>query len=93
MSLADPTVFATVNDDGSAEFTISIDEEDFKFSASPEPESSNAILSYEETLSWRGEIRVSEPRNEVFKLLMQSDQVTEYLDAHDLTGIRRERHD
>ena len=92
MSLADPTVFSTVNDDGSAEFTISIDEEDFKFSVS-QADDSTAVLSYEETLSWRGEIRVAEPRNEVFKLLMQSDEVTEYLESHDLTSIRRERHD
>jgi len=92
MSLADPTVFATVYDDGSADFTISVDEEDFKFSVA-KGDDSNAILAYEETLSWRGEIRVSEPRNEVFKLLMQSDEVTAYLESHDLTGIRRERHD
>jgi len=91
VSLANPTVFKTVNEDGSADFTIVVDEEDFKFSVSPEGDT--AILSYEETLSWRGEIRVSEPRNEVFKLLMQSDEVTEYLEAHDLTTIRRERHD
>jgi len=93
MSLADPTVFVTENRDGSAEFTIYIDEEDFKFSVNEADTGDYAVVAYEETLSWRGEILVSEPRNEVFKLLMQSDEVTKYLDAHDLTGIRRERHD
>jgi len=93
MSLADPTVFVTENRDGSADFTISVDEEDFKFSVSEAETGDYAVVAYEETLSWRGEIRVSEPRNEVFKLLMQSEPVTEYLESHDLTGIRRERHD
>lgn len=93
MSLAEPTVFVTEHADGSADFTISIDEEDFKFSVSQADTGDYAVVAYEETLSWRGEIRVSEPRNEVFKLLMQSDEVTDYLETHDLTGIRRERHD
>jgi hypothetical protein len=89
MSLADPTVFVTTHDDGSADFTLAVDDENYKFSVSPSGES--AIVSYEETLSWRGVIRVSEPRNEVFKLLMQSDEMTEYLESHGLHGIRRER--
>lgn len=92
MSLADPTVFVTEHDDGSADFTISIDEEDFKFSVSGSG-GDYAVVSYEETLSWRGEIRVKEPRNEVFKLLMQSQEMTEYLEANNLNGVRREKHD
>lgn len=92
MSLATPTVFVTEHDDGSADFTISVNNEDHKFSAVPESESSNAILSYEETLSWRGQIRVKEPEHEVWRLLMQSDEMTAYLDSQDgLTGVRRER--
>jgi hypothetical protein len=90
MSLADPIVFSTINDDGSADFTISVDEDDHKFSLSQD--GNVAVLSYEETLSWRGEIRVSEPRNEIFKLLMQSKQMTEYLESHDLSKVTREKH-
>ena len=89
MSLADPTVFVTENSDGSADFTISIDEDDHKFSVSQDGD--EAVVSYEESLTWRGQIRVAEPRQEVFKLLIQSDAMTGYLEANDLTVVRRER--
>lgn len=83
-------VMLTQHDDDSAEFTISVDDEDHKFSVSKSPQSSNALLSYEETQSWRGEIRVKSPREEVWERLMQSDEMTEYLDSHDLDAVRRE---
>jgi len=91
MSLADPTVFSTQYNDGSADFTISVDEDDYRFSISQDGK--YAILSFEEVLTWRGTIRVSEPRNEVFKLLMQSDEMTQYLESNGLENVRRERHD
>jgi hypothetical protein len=87
MSLADPKVFTTVNDDGSAEFTISVDDENYRFSAAPED--GEAVLEYEETLSYRGTIRSSEPRHEVWKLLMTSPEVEAYLNEVELTAIRR----
>lgn len=89
MSLADPTVFVTENSDGSADFTISIDEDDHKFSANTD--GNGAVVSYEESLTWRGEIRVAEPREEVFKLLIQSDEMTRYLESNDLTSVHYER--
>lgn len=92
MSAENPVVFSTEHDDGSADFTITIADEDYRFSALPAGDT-RAVISYQETLSWRGEIRVSEPRNEVFKLLMQSEEMTEYLESQDLTGVRREKHD
>lgn len=88
MSLSDPYVMKSVHSDGSADFTISIDDDDHKFSASQL--GAEAIVEYEETLSWRGEIRVSEPHEQVWKLLMQSEEMTEWLDANDLVAIRRE---
>jgi len=95
VSLAHPVVFSTINGDGSADFTISIDDEDHKFSAAPGEGrgAAGAILSYEETQSWRGEIRVKEPREEVWSRLMKSDKMTEYLDSENLNGVRRQRHD
>jgi len=92
MATAEPIVYSTINDDGSAEFTIAVDGEDHKFSASPN-NGTTAVISYQETLSNRFQIRVKEPDNEVFKLLMQSDEVTEYLEREGLTTIRREKHD
>jgi len=88
-------MLSTIHDDGSADFTITIDGEHHKFSASSSSSNDDetAVLSYEETLSWRGEIRSSEPSNDVFKQVMQSDEAATYLDQHELTSIRRERHD
>lgn len=90
MSLADPTVFVTEHGDGSADFTISVDDEDHKFSASPHGD--YAYLEYEETLSWRGQIRVKQPREDVWRLLMQSEEMTAYLENQDtLSGVRRDK--
>jgi hypothetical protein len=92
MTLTARTVFVTEHEDGSADFTITVDDEDFKFSVS-EADDGTAVVSYQETLTFRGKIRVSEPRNEVFKLLMQSDEMTEFLESNGLKTIRREKHD
>lgn len=89
MALADPAVFVTEHNDGSADMTISIDGDGHKFSVSGE--GSQAVVSYDETLSWRGQIRVSEPREEVWKILMTSDQMTAFLESNDLGAVRRER--
>lgn len=89
MSLADPTIFFTENGDGSAKFTIAVDGDNHRFTVSQSGET--GFLSYEETLSWRGTIRVSEPREEVYRLLIQSEEMTNYLETHDLQQIRRDR--
>ena len=90
MSLAEPLVHFTDHGDGSADFTITIDDEDHKFSASAE--NGKAVVQYEETQSWRGVIRVAEPRNEVFRALMSSEEMTEFLETYRLDGVRREKH-
>lgn len=89
MSLADPKVFHTFYDDGSADFTLTLADDDHKFSVSAGGDT--AWVEYEETLSWRGQIRVSEPDEGVWKLLMSSDEMTEYLEQNDLNGVRRKR--
>lgn len=89
MSLADPLIFVTENQDGSADFTISVDDEDHKFSVSPDGYA--AILAYEETMTYRGVIRVSEPDDHVWEMLMKSDKMTAYLESEGLTSVRRQR--
>ncbi len=89
MSLADPKVFSTFNDDGSADLTLTLADDDHKFGVSQSGD--YAMVEYEETLSWRGQIRVSEPDEAVWRLLMQSDEMTEYLEQNDLNGVRRKR--
>jgi len=87
MSLSRPTVFLTEREDGSADITVCIDDEDHQFSISPH--GSVGHIEFEETLTWRAQIRTSEPDEDVWKSVMQSEEVTNYLDAHDLEQIRR----
>lgn len=89
MSLSEPTIIYTVHDDGSADFTVSMADDDHTFSVSSEGDT--GIVSYEETLSWRSQIRVSDPNESIWRVLMQSDEMTEYLEQSDLTSVRRER--
>jgi len=89
MSLAESTIIYTTHDDGSADFTLSMADDDHTFSVSQSGDV--GIVSYEETLSWRGRIRVSEPDESIWRALMQSDEMTAYLEQSDLTSIRRER--
>ena len=89
MSLSTPFVQVTDNGDASGEFTISFADDDHRFTASVDGEV--AVVEYEETLSWRGQIRVSKPDEHVYKELMQSDEMTQFLETYGLTGVRRER--
>lgn len=89
MSLSEIDVLYTDNGDGSADFTVTFADDDHKFSASSED--GTAIVSYEETRSWRGKIRVSEPDEQVFKELMQSEEMTEFLESNGLGSVRRTR--
>lgn len=86
----DPWVQYDDNGDGSAEFCVSLDAEDHKFSASAEH--GDAIVEYEETLSERGQIRVSEPPESVFKTLLQSDEMTAFIEQYGLTSAKRIKH-
>lgn len=83
-----PWIQMSDHGDGSADFTVSFAEDDYRFSASSGSDDS-AVVQYEETLSWRGEIRVSEPDEDIFKELMTSDKMSEFLEANDLDGVRR----
>lgn len=87
MSLADPYVQSKPDGDSAWAFTITLDDEDFQFSVTEE--NGVALVEYEETQSWRGEIRVKEPREEVFKALMTSEEMTLLLDEEGLEGVRR----
>lgn len=80
-------VLSTVEDDGSAKMTVSLGDDDYRFTVSQED--SKAIVEYEETLTWRGKIRVKEPDDDIFKRLMVSDEMTEYLDEEDLSAVKR----
>jgi hypothetical protein len=80
-------VQSTEEEDGVATMTISIADDDHKFDVWAEGDT--ALVDYQETLSWRGKVRVSEPDDDVFKALMVSDEMTDLLDEWDVSGVRR----
>jgi len=80
-------VLSTEEDDGVATMTISIADDDYKFDVWAE--GGEALVEYQETLSWRGEIRVSDPDEDVYKALMTSDEMMSMLDEWNVSGVRR----
>lgn len=80
-------VLSTVHDDGVATMTVSLADDDHKFEVWTE--GNEALVEYQETLSWRGQVRVSEPDEDVFKALMVSEEMSEFLDMHGVQGVRR----
>jgi hypothetical protein len=80
-------VLSTEEDDGIAEMTISIADEDHRFDVWTEGD--EALVEYQETLSWRGQVRVSEPDEDVYRELMLSDEMTQLLTQWGVSGVRR----
>lgn len=83
----EPQVLSTETDDETAEFTVSLGEDDYRFDVYTEGE--KAVVEYQETHTWRGEVRVSQPADDIYKMLMVSDEMTKFLEKYDLKGIRR----
>lgn len=85
----DSWVQFTDNGDGSAEFTVTTEDSDHKFSAVAKD--GEAVVTYEESRSkWLGPIYVAEPRAPVARTLLTSDEMTEFLDEYGLTAARQE---
>lgn len=80
-------VQSTEEDDGTATMTITFADDDHKFDVWADGD--EALVEYQETLSYRGQIRVSEPDEEVYKALMVSDEMTSLLDKWGVSGVRR----
>lgn len=77
------------SENGSAKFTITVDGVDHRFTAFERD--GNAIIEYDES-HYSGRIRVSEPDQSVWRSLMQSDEMTAYLDENNLSGVRAKQH-
>lgn len=82
-------VMLTDNDDGSAKATVTFADENHRFSVSNDD--NTAVISYEETLSYRGQIRTSEPCEDVWHMLATSDEITNWLESENLDGVRFDR--
>lgn len=78
---------ATEHEEQTATMTISIADDDYKFDVWKEGK--QAMVEFQECLSWRGQIRVSEPDEDVFKALMVSDEMTSLLNEWGVSGVRR----
>ena len=85
----EPLIQLSDSGDDSAKVTVSVDDEDHRFNVFAV--GSMGVISYEETLSWRGQIRTRVPDEEVWRTAMQSDEVTAFLEARGLDKLRRER--
>lgn len=73
----EPLVMLTVEPDGTGRFTVSVDEEDHRFEVDV---SSNSVeIEYVETLSYRGQIRFSDPRDEVYEILTSSEEFQSFV--------------
>jgi hypothetical protein len=83
----EPYVMISEVETGVAEMTISIYDEDHKFDVWVD--NGTAKVSYEETLSFRGQLRVSDPDETIYKELMVSDKMTEFLNEYDCDSVRR----
>jgi hypothetical protein len=82
-------VLKTEKENKTAVFTITIYDEDHKFEVWGED--GTAIVEYQETLTWRGTIEVSEPDADIYRELMLSDEMTAFLESQELDGVRRKQ--
>lgn len=78
----EPLVLLTVEEDGTGRFTVSVDEEDHRF----EVVASDDMLEieYQETLSYRGQIRTREPDDEVYAILTSSEEFRSFVEERNL---------
>lgn len=82
-------VLSTEQDDGIARMTVCQTPDDHIFEVWVDGDI--ALVEYQETLSYRGTIRVSKPDQDVYEHLMLSDEMTAFLDEHGLSGVKRAR--
>lgn len=80
------SVFVT-EADSFATMTYSTDSADHKFEVWQNNE--YAYVEFQESQTWRGQIRSADPHESVYNALMKSDAMTEYLDKHSLQGVRK----
>ena len=80
-------VLKTDEEDGVARLTISIGDDDHMFEVWAD--GNTALVEYQETLSWRGTIRTSEPDKDIIKELMVSDEMTEFLQEQGCDSVRK----
>lgn len=81
-------VLSTETDDGVATMTISIADDDHKFEVWAEGDI--AFVEYQESLTWRGQVRVIDPDEDIYKGLMLSEEMTSMLNQWGVSSIKRQ---
>jgi arabinogalactan endo-1,4-beta-galactosidase len=80
-------VLKTMQEDGVATLIISIGDDDHQFEVWADGDTT--LVEYQETLSWRGQIHVSDPDETIYKELMVSEQMTEFLNENGCDSVKR----
>ena len=80
-------VLKSDEEDGVATLTVTIAGDRHRFEIWEED--GTAYVEYRESLSWRGAVEVSDPDDVVYRRLMTSEQVTEFLEANDCSSVKR----
>jgi len=70
-----------------ATLTASIGDDDHRFEIWADGDT--AFIEYQESLSWRGIVQATEPDEDIYRSLMVSDEVTEFLDEHECDSVKR----
>jgi len=85
--MRDMYVLSTEVGDSEATMTVSIADDDHRVDVWAEGDA--ALVSYQESLTWRGEIKVSDPDEDIYRALMTSEEMTSLLNRWDVSGVRR----
>jgi hypothetical protein len=72
-----PLVMKTIEEDGTARITVSLDECDYRFSVVAD--SGRVSIEYEESQLWRGQIETSEPPDAVYDILVESTAFRDFV--------------
>jgi len=70
-----------------ATMTVSVDDNYHKFDVWRNGDT--AIVEYQESLTWRGNIKVIDPDNDIYRTLMTSDDMATLLNSWDVCGVKR----
>ena len=80
-------VLKTMQEDGVATLTISIADDDHTFDLWVDGDT--ALIDYQESMTYRGTIEVSEPDEDIYRELMVSDEMTAFLEEHGCESVKR----
>ncbi len=85
--MRDIYVLSTEVNDSEATMTVSIADGDHKFDVWRDGDS--ALVEYQESLTWRGDIKVVDPDDDIYRTLMTSDEMTTLLNSWNVSGVKR----